>query len=302
MKRTISIILAALLTLCVCASFSGCNLFATMRQNAEQAAQTTLLDTPDDEKSFEQLTDYINSAFDNAEKLGENISYSVAGIKVMKDGEDAGLLDDAASMLKTFIMNGKPGAQSRDITDKADAGLLLSIDKSSALNYEITRNTQSEKVTDEDGNQVTLEDGENVTEIHTVDNCLNYVIEYFATQTVTDENGEEKEEYTPADDATIKAVFGEDADKNAVIANFDCVADYLKLNDYTFDYGNCTVKASVDMELGQITGLEFGKKLLVKANVTGQGALAEYGELTVEFELTKNTSYSFAYPVEEEII
>lgn len=301
MKNTLRITIAVVAVLGLLFSLSGCNVFSAMRQNAELAAQTTLLDDPDDATAFEELNAYINAAFDNAEAINEDVSYNADGISVKKDGEEAGLLNDAANTVKGLIMNGNPGKSSRAIENRDDAGLLGKIDQTSALDYEITRNQESEALTDENENELTDENGDVETTIKTVDNGLNFDIKYYTTEITTDENGEENETHTPGEAKVIEAVFGEQADKDTILAEFNCLADYITVSDYTTEYADCRITASVDMSTGEVQSVEFSKGILVKATVIGVGSLADYGEMTVEFTVTKTVSYSFSYPVSEEM-
>lgn len=302
MKNTLRIVIAVLAVICLAVSLTGCNLFATMRRNAELAAQVEILDDPDDDTAFEELNNFIDAAFDNAEGISESVSYKASSVSVTKDGEKAGLLGSAANTLRDLIMSANPGSSSRAIESRDDAGLLGKIEKSSASDYEIGRHQESEQVTDEKGNEVTDAEGNVVHEIKTVDNILTFDIKYFTTETVTDEEGNEKEEHIPADAEAIEAVFGEPADKAEVISAFDCVKDYISLGDYTTEYADCKINASVDMASGEVQSVTFTKTILVNAAVTGCGALAEYGEMNVEIVLTKNVSYSFDYPVSEDMV
>lgn len=299
MKKIIKTIAALGLTACVATSFSACNLFATMRQNAENAKNTTFATTPEDEPAFEQLNNYIDAAFDNA-VINESVSYKAGGVSVKKGEDDAGLLDDAANTLKGFIMNNKPGSSDREITDRKDAGILGVISSSEAVEYEITRDLASENVTDENEKEVTLEDGTVETTMKECDNYLNFLLKYYATRETENEDGEMEEEYTPIDDSSVEAVFGEPADESAVLANFDCVKEYITVDGYSIAYGNCELRAKIDMETAEVISVEFVKKMNVTATVTGVGALEKYGEMTVEFELTKTVTYSFEYAVPEE--
>lgn len=304
MKNVVKTVVSVLLILTICLTASSCGVFKSMRENAEKAKNIEIMETPDDDTALKYLNEYMKSSVEEALSATESISYSADDVQILdKNGEKAGLLADSAKQLRNFIMAGKPGASDRDVTAD-DMGLMQTLDKAGILNFEITRTMASEQVTDEKENPVAGEDGAVLTTQYIADNILHLVLSYFdtkVTETKTNEDGsvEETTEIVPADDEAIRKVFGEDADKEAVLAAFDCVKDYVELKDYTVSYNDCRISSDLDLVENVANFVRFEKNMIVTANVAGAGVLADYGELTVTMKLRKTANYSFTFAAEE---
>ena len=303
MKRIIRNLLAVLLIAALCLSLCSCNVFRTMRENAEKASQIQIADTPDDGEAIALLQKIIADSAGIAEEITESVSYDAGNPDVFSGDAEAGLLDAAAKQLRSLIMENRPGSAEAKLTAE-DLRLLTKLDAKGALDVAVDRNYGDEKVTDEKGNYVADENGEIVTTKYVSDNVLHFTINYYETQvtdTVEKDDGtvEEHTEYVPADDATIAAVFGEPADKAAVLEAFDAVKDYVQVNDYSVAYTNCRIVADVSLDENIVTFVRFEKHMTVTAQATCLGKLADYGDVTVVFPLTKNIGYSFSYPAAE---
>ncbi len=366
MKKSFRTLIAIAVVLMMVFSLSSCSIFQAMKDAQNNVEETTIYADPAENEIISTFNKYLSNSTANAKAVNWSDSYSAGSVKVLtSDGEEAGILDDAASQIKNFIMSSKPGAESGTLENNNTEGTLLAvIDEASVLNFTYERNYATENVTNEDGEEVTDENGNIVTDTYVSDNILHLVLNYYddvalktapvvdetvvdetvvdetvadetvadetvADETVADETVAEEttaeettaeettveettaeetvaEETTTeettriyADDATIESIFGSLKDKEAVKAEFDCVKDYLVLNDYSIEYTDCSVKSEMDLENEQLSFVEFTKNMVVTASVTGVGSLAEYGELTVTFNLTQTTNYSFDYTVEE---
>lgn len=365
MKKSFRTLIAIVVVLMMVFSLSSCSIFQAMRDAQNNVEETTIYADPAENEMISTFNKHLTNSIENASAINWSSSYGAGGVTVLNaDGEEAGILDDAASQIKNFIMSSKPGAASGTLENNNTEGTLLAVlDEASVLNFTYERNYATENVTDEDGHEVQDDDGNTVTVTYVSDNLLDLVLNYYddvaiatpvtdettaeettveeaaaeeeteaeateaseveettAEETTEEETTEEEtteaetqaaeettvEETTAeettrvyADDATIESIFGSLKDKEAVIAQFDCVKDYLVLNDYSIEYADCSVKSEMDLENEQVSFVTFTKNMVVTASVTGVGALEKYGELTVTFNLTQTTNYNFDYTVEE---
>lgn len=315
MKKSFKTIISFMLITLLALSFSSCSIFESMRQNALEAAETTIYATPEEAQIIAQYNKILNASVEKAEVIKESVSYSAGSPKVLKDGEDAGILNAASKQLKTFIMSAKPGnaqAYIKGAPEGTEAkameeSLIAKIDEASVLGFDFNRNIAVENVTDEKGNNLTDDEGNNITEEKIKDNVLHLTFNYFENKVVseeaeTNENGEAVEETTViyAEDATIEAIFGSNKDKETVLKNFEAVKDYIVVSDYEIEYKNCLVTTDMDLEGETVPFISFQKNMTVTAKAEGVGALSSYGEIVVVFDLTMTTRYEFTYPAEDD--
>ena len=304
MKRTVRFSVVLLLIAGMCLSLCSCNVFRTMRENAERASKIEIAETPEDDKAIELLQEMVADCAGMANEVKETVSYKADTPHIYTaDGEEAGLLDDAAKQLRDLIIANNPG-RTEEALSKGDLQLMAHLDAAGALDVRVDRNYNDEKITDEKGNYMADENGEIVTEKKISDNILHFTIDYFNTETVEqkvndDGTTEDVTEIVPADTAAIESVFGEPADREAVLAAFDAVADYITVSGYEIAYTNCHIKSDVDLNEDIVSFVRFEKHMTVTAKATCVGKLSDYGEVTVTFPLTKTVEYSFDYPAAE---
>lgn len=308
MKKTIRTVISAFLIFCLALGFSSCSLFATMREQAMKASQIDILPTPEDEALYAEFNTALETSAADALKMTASTSYNVKNTDVTNADDTAKLLDKAAGTLSKMIMASAPGSESHE-TEPADltGTLLENFDAASSLSYTTSRNIANVPVTDAKGEEVTDEDGTVVKEEKIKDNYAKVAFLFYNDEVTeeahTDEEGNDVAEVTErtfADDAAIEAVFGAPADKEAILAEFDAIKDYVKVNDYTFAYDTCRVSAETDLDTDHLSSVSFEKVMKVTASVTGTGAFEEYGEMTVTFDVIKTDSYSFFYLDSEE--
>lgn len=303
MKNILRKTSAILTVVALCMTLSSCSIFKTMRENALEASMQTILESPDEKAVIEKLAAYADTSVEKALSANESVSYSVNDVQILAGEEEAGLLDDSAKQLRNFIMAGNPGSASRDITAD-DKGLLSLLGRSDMLSVTMDRNIGSERVTDDKGNVIVDEVGQELTTQFVSDNILHLTLNYFGTEvteTKTNEDGttEEITSVIPAEEALVEEVFGEKADKEEVLKAFDATADYLKVNDYELSYTDCKISTDVSLDEELLNFVKFEKNMIVTAKVTGVGKLESYGDLTVTFRLTKTVNYGFTFAAEE---
>lgn len=312
MKTIIRNVTVILLIAAMCTSLCSCNVFRTMRENAEKASKIQIAETPDDEEAIALLQSIVSDSAGIADEMKETVSYDAGNPDIYRsNGEDGqqnsygngSLLDASAKQLRDLIMENKPGKTEETLTAD-DLRLLNKLDAKGALDVAVDRNYGEEKVTDEKGNYVADENGEIVTEKYISDNILHFTIAYYdtiVTDWITNDEGlaEEVTDYVAADNATIESVFSEPADEKAVLEAFDAIKEYVTVTDYYFSYKNCKIVADVNLDENIVSFVRFEKHMTVTAHAICHGPLEDYGELLVVFPLTKNIEYSFSYPAAE---
>lgn len=310
MKKILKTSTAVIVTVSMVLSLSSCSLFRTMRENAEKAAQIEILDSPEEENILSSYNKIESEAVINASEIKENISYSAGTPEITKDGEKAGILAASAKQLKKLIMDGKPGKSSRVLENGAEGTLLGVIAPTSVFESFCDRNISRENATDEKGNERADENGNVITVERVSDNTAHFRFEYFdiknsdGSDFVEPENKNEiQEESTKviySDDNEIKAVFGEDEDKQVVLDNFDCISDFIKIKNYDIEYKKCTVSADADLRTGEMFFVKYDKNMTVTVEAEGVGELSSYGDLQIVLDVTKTVNYEFSYPEETE--
>ena len=284
-------------------SLSACSVIRNIKENAAREDAVAILPSPADREAVAAYNAALANALTCDGEVDVSVRFRVRNAKAESDGENAELelLDAAAKQLTSLIMANDPGAADETIPLSQTAGtLLVPLDDSSVLDLSVDRNYTSEKVTDEKGNEQKDENGEAVTERFVSDNRLELTFRYYRDTVVrgetTDADGNTEEAVTDrsfADDGTVETVFGEKRDKEAILAEFDCVKDYLQVNDYTVAYTDCTVKSEIDLDLNLPDSVTFSKNMTVTAEVTGRGSLAALGDFRVTFDVGEETRYVF---------
>lgn len=120
-----------------------------------------------------------------------------------------------------------------------------------------------------------------------------------ASETAAEEETEPETVYIYADDEVIVDVFGDKKNEDEVLKNFENIADYIVVKDYSVEYESCKITSDADLYTDTLSFVNFEKNMKVTATAECVGELASYGEITITFNLTKTTNYTFNYPEEE---
>ncbi|MCH5198002.1 MAG: hypothetical protein J1E34_03750 [Oscillospiraceae bacterium] len=304
MKKIIRAVLASILCIFLMMSLSSCEMIKNIKERARLASELKILDSPEDSALADEFALALKGALEKNEGITEVVRIGVNKPSVEADGSEADILKSAANMLKNLIVTDNLGSPEREITpDMISETLLKNIENADILSASSTRNTRNEPVTDENGKEVTNENGEVVKEKVVYDNLLNIIFNFYTENTVTEtnENGEEKEvkEIIPADSDIIEKYFGNLPDKKDMISEFDVIKEYFQINDYDVEYTDCRIQVQTDMDADELTFVSYLKNFKVTASVTGVGPFSEMGEITVTFTGTENTTYNFKYPLAE---
>lgn len=88
-------------------------------------------------------------------------------------------------------------------------------------------------------------------------------------------------------------------EKDAILKHFDVAKDYMTVNSFDIAFAPCKIMAGFNAVNDQMTYATYEKNMVITANVTFTGALAEYGTVVVEFPCTSSLTYNFGWEVEE---
>ncbi len=89
-------------------------------------------------------------------------------------------------------------------------------------------------------------------------------------------------------------------EKDGILEQFKVAENYMKLNSFEIAFTPCKIMAGFNAVNDQMTYATYEKNMVITANVTFTGALAEYGTVVVEFPCTSSLTYNFGWEVKEE--
>ena len=84
-------------------------------------------------------------------------------------------------------------------------------------------------------------------------------------------------------------------EKGGILKEFEKASNYLTLNSFDIAFAPCKISAGFNAVNDQMTYATFEKNMIITANVTFTGALAEYGTVIVEFPCTSSLTYNFGW-------
>lgn len=88
-------------------------------------------------------------------------------------------------------------------------------------------------------------------------------------------------------------------EKEDILKHFDVAKDYMKVNSFDIAFTPCKIMAGFNAVNDQMTYATYEKNMVITANVTFTGALAEYGTVVVRFPCTSSLTYNFGWEVKE---
>ena len=88
-------------------------------------------------------------------------------------------------------------------------------------------------------------------------------------------------------------------EKDGILKEFEKASNYLTLNSFDIAFAPCKISAGFNAVNDQMTYATFEKNMIITANVTFTGALAEYGTVIVEFPCTSSLTYNFGWETAE---
>lgn len=87
-------------------------------------------------------------------------------------------------------------------------------------------------------------------------------------------------------------------EKDGILEQFKVAESYLKVNSFEIAFNPCKISAGFNAVNDQMTYATYEKNMVITANVTFTGALADYGTVIVEFPCTSSLTYNFGWSTE----
>lgn len=99
------------------------------------------------------------------------------------------------------------------------------------------------------------------------------------------------------DEKSVEKAFGI-REKDGVMKELEKAKNYMTVNDYEVGFAPCHITAGVDAATDRMTTVTYEKNMVVTADVTFTGSLAQYGNVVVEFPCTSTLTYTFGWVAE----
>ena len=100
------------------------------------------------------------------------------------------------------------------------------------------------------------------------------------------------------EEASVKKAFTV-REKDGIMEQFKVAESYMKLNSFEIAFAPCKITAGINAVNDEMVYTTYEKNMIITANITFTGALAEYGTVVVEFPCTSSLTYNFGWQVEE---
>ncbi len=84
-------------------------------------------------------------------------------------------------------------------------------------------------------------------------------------------------------------------EKEGILEQFKVAEKYLVVNSFEIGFNPCKISAGINAVNDQMTYATFEKNMVISANVTFTGSLAQYGTVIVEFPCTSSLTYDFGW-------
>ncbi len=100
------------------------------------------------------------------------------------------------------------------------------------------------------------------------------------------------------EEASVKKAFTI-REKDGIMEQFKVAESYMILNSFEIAFAPCKISAGINAVTDQMTYATYEKNMIITANITFVGALAEYGTVIVEFPCTSSLTYNFGWSTAE---
>ncbi len=88
-------------------------------------------------------------------------------------------------------------------------------------------------------------------------------------------------------------------EKEGVMEQFKVAENYMILNSFEIAFTPCKITTGINAVNDQMTYATYEKNMVITANITFAGALADYGTVIVEFPCTSSLTYNFGWATTE---
>ena len=96
------------------------------------------------------------------------------------------------------------------------------------------------------------------------------------------------------EEASVKKAFTI-REKDGIMEQFKVAENYLVLNSFEIAFTPCKITAGINAVNDEMAYATYEKNMVITANVTFTGALADYGTVVVEFPCTSSLTYNFGW-------
>lgn len=96
------------------------------------------------------------------------------------------------------------------------------------------------------------------------------------------------------EEASVKKAFTI-REKDGIMEQFKVAENYLVLNSFEIAFTPCKITAGINAVTDEMAYVTYEKNMVITANVTFTGALADYGTVVVEFPCTSSLTYNFGW-------
>lgn len=131
---------------------------------------------------------------------------------------------------------------------------------------------------DEDGNNAEDEEGEYIFVPSELYRTINMVIK--------------------PEEASVKKAFTV-RQKDGIMEQFKAAEKYMILNSFEIAFAPCRITAGINAVTDEMAYTTYEKNMIITANITFTGSLADYGTVVVEFPCTSSLTYNFGWQVAE---
>ena len=100
------------------------------------------------------------------------------------------------------------------------------------------------------------------------------------------------------EEASVRKAFSV-REKEGIMEQFKVAEAYLKLNSFEIGFAPCKIMTGINAVTDEMTYVTYEKNMVITANITFTGALAQYGTVVVEFPCTSSLTYNFGWPTAE---
>lgn len=96
------------------------------------------------------------------------------------------------------------------------------------------------------------------------------------------------------EEASVKKAFTV-REKDGIMEQFKVAENYLILNLFEIAFTPCKITAGINAVNDEMAYTTYEKNMIITANITFTGALADYGTVVVEFPCTSSLTYNFGW-------
>ena len=96
------------------------------------------------------------------------------------------------------------------------------------------------------------------------------------------------------EEASVKKAFTV-REKDGIMEQFKVAENYLILNSFEIAFAPCKITAGINAVNDEMAYTTYEKNMIITANITFTGALADYGTVVVEFPCTSSLTYNFGW-------